>query len=170
MGRGTPVESPDAIDRVIAQWHRERPELDPSAKEVTGRIVRLGAEFHRRFDAAFDALGLRGGQFGVLSALRRAGDPFELTPTDLARHQVMTSGGMTPVIDGLEKRGLVERTPNPDDRRSRLVRLTPEGRDLVDRAMELHVQTEHALIDGLTDDERVQLASLLRRLVLLTED
>ena len=163
------VTPEDPIDRVVAQWHRERPELDPSAKEVTGRIIRLGAEFHRRFDASFDGLGLRAGQFGVLSALRRAGEPFELTPTDLARHQVMTSGGMTPVIDGLEKRALVERADNPADRRSRLVRLTTEGRDLVDRAMERHVETEHALIAGLSDDEREQLAGLLRRLVVLTE-
>src|SRR5687767_12474479 len=89
----------DAVDAIVEQWRRERPDLDPSAKEITGRIVRLAGLFQQTFSKAFEPLGITDGEFGVLSALRRAGAPFELTPTDLARHRTMTSGGMTAVID-----------------------------------------------------------------------
>lgn len=161
--------SQDAIDAIIDQWRRERPDLDPSAKHITGRLLRLTSLIRARYADAFAPLGLSGGQYGVLAALRRAGDPFELTPSALTRSQLMTSGGMTPVIDGLERRGLVERRPNPDDRRGRLVRLTADGRETIDRAMEVHSAAEHAAVDGLSPDEREQLTALLRRLLVLVE-
>src|ERR1044072_9596474 len=89
----------DAVDEIVAQWRRERPDLDPAAKAVAGRIVRLASLFHQAYATAFGALGLNDGDYGVLAALRRAGAPFELTPTELARQRMMTSGGMTAAID-----------------------------------------------------------------------
>lgn len=156
----------DAVDVILDAWHRERPDLDPSAKAVTGRIVRLGSMFQQVYDDAFADIDLPAGHYGVLIALRRAGDPYERTPTDLARSRMMTSGGMTAVLDRLERDGLVARRPNPDDRRGSLVGLTPEGLAIVEEAMTLHTATEHALVAGLDADEREQLASLLRRLLL----
>ena len=96
---------------------------------------------------------------------RPAGPPFQLTPTDLARHQMMTSGGMTSAIDRLERKGLVTRTPNPSDRRGSLIGLSEEGLRTVDDAMGLHVAEEHRLLDGLDEAERAQLEALLRRLL-----
>lgn len=157
---------PDAVDRILEQWRRERPDLDVAAKAVTGRILRLAAIFERRYRAAFASEGLKEGDYGGLVALRRSGPPFELTPTDLARSQMMTSGGMTAVIDRLERRGLVERAPNPSDRRGSLVRLTREGRAVIERTMERHVEVERELVAALAKRERDDLVRGLRSLLL----
>jgi DNA-binding MarR family transcriptional regulator len=155
----------DAVDVIVDQWRRERPDLDPSAKEVTGRIVRLASLFQHAYRAVFAPLGLDSGGYGVLAALRRAGAPYELTPSELSRQRMMTSGGMTALLDRLERQGHIARAPNPDDRRGSLVRLTAAGRAVVDRAMERHAAVEHRLVAELTVDERDQLAGLLRRLL-----
>ena len=156
----------DAVDAIVEQWHRERPDLDPGAKHVTGRVVRLAGIFQQAYDEAFAPIGLAAGDYGMLVALRRAGPPHRLTPTDLARQRMMTSGGMTAAIDRLERKGLVDRRPNQEDRRGTLVGLTPAGLDVVDEAMARHAEAEQALVAGLDDDERDRLASLLRRLLL----
>jgi aminoglycoside phosphotransferase len=107
----------DAVDVIVEQWRRERPDLDPSAKEITGRIIRLASLFQQANADAFEPLGLNEGDYGVLAPLRRAGVPHELTPTELARHRMMTSGGMTAALDRLERKGFVARVPNPAGRR-----------------------------------------------------
>lgn len=170
MARAARGEARDAVDRIIEQWRTERPDLDPSAKGVTGRIIRLRTVIGDRFEhEAFGPHGLSGGDYGILATLRRAGEPFELTPTALARHQMVTSGGMTAMLDRLERLGALERVPNPNDRRGVLVRLTPSGRALVDAAMESHAQIEHEVVAGLGPKEREQLADLLRKLLLHLE-
>jgi len=172
LDQDTTTDGPagDAIDTIVTQWRRERPDLDPSAKEVAGRIVRLASHFQQAYaEDAFAPLKLSDGAYGVLAALRRAGEPHELTPTELARQRMMTSGGLTPLIDRLERLGLVARAPNPSDRRGSLVRLTKPGREVVDRAMELHADAEHRMIEGLSARERDQLARLLRKLLLSVE-
>lgn len=161
--------SHDAVDEIVAQWRAERPDLDPSAKEVTGRVLRLGTAFQQRYAEAFRALGLGEGEYGVLAALRRAGAPFELTPTALARQRMMSTGGMTLALDRLERAGLVARRPNPADRRGVLVRLTAAGRRKADAAMERHVEIERELVGGLTVRERRDLVELLRKLLLAIE-
>jgi DNA-binding MarR family transcriptional regulator len=108
---------------------------------------------------------LNDGDYGVLAPLRRAGAPHQLTPTELAKHRMMTSGGMTAALDRLERKGLVARVPNPDDRRGSLVRLTDSGRNVIDEAMQQHVLTEHRLISGLDEHEREALRVLLRKLM-----
>jgi DNA-binding MarR family transcriptional regulator len=159
------MESKDAVDVIVEQWRRERPDLDPSAKEITGRIIRLASLFQQAYRDTFGALGLNDGDYGVLSPLRRAGEPYELTPTDLARQRMMTSGGMTAAIDRLERKGLVERAPNPNDRRGSLVRLTADGLAVIDEAMTRHVGLEQHLTGGLDQRERAQLRRLLHKLI-----
>ena len=159
----------DAVDRIVEQWRTERPDLDPSAKGITGRIVRLAGTFQRAYAEAFAPLGISEGDYGILVALRRAGDPYQLTPTDLARARMMTSGGMTAGLDRLERRGLLERRPNPDDRRGSIVALTPEGLTKIDEAMAVHARIEHQLVASLPADQRAELAALLRALLLGTE-
>jgi len=156
----------DAVDAIVEQWHRERPDLDPSAKHVTGRLVRLFGTFQAAQREAYKEFGINETDFGILAPLRRAGAPFALTPTELARAQMMTSGGMTAAIDRLERKGLVERVPNPADRRGALVRLTDDGRRVIDTAMEIHCRIEHDMVAALTPKQRDQLADLLRALVL----
>lgn len=163
---GTGEDARDAVDAIVDQWRRERPDLDPSAKEITGRIVRLSGIFQQAYRDAFTPLGISDGEYGVLATLRRAGTPFELTPTELARQRMMTSGGMTAAIDRLERKGLAVRIPNPADRRGSLVRLTEEGRRVTDKAMARHVEVEHRLVAALGRAERETLRSLLRTLLL----
>ena len=112
----------------------------------------------------FEPLGLNDGDYGLLAALRRAGGSFQLTPTELARHMMMTSGGTTAAIDRLERKGFAVRVPNPADRRGSLVRLTDAGREVIDEAMTQHVQTEHRLVATLDEQEQAQLRILLHKL------
>jgi DNA-binding MarR family transcriptional regulator len=129
-------------------------------------VIRLAGLFQQAYGEAFEPLGITEGEYGVLAALRRAGAPFRLTPTDLARTRMMTSGGMTAAIDRLERKGLVARAPNPADRRGSLVGLTDEGRRVIDEAMTRHVEVEHRLVEALPARDRERLADLLRRLLL----
>lgn len=155
----------DAVDVIIDEWLRERPDLDVSAKEITGRIIRLASLFERTYADAFVAFGLNEGDYSILAPLRRAGEPYELTPTELARHRMITSGGMTAALDRLERKGLVARSPNPADRRGSLVRLTPSGRETIDAAMTSHVEIEQGLVSALGKAEQRQLLTLLRKLL-----
>lgn len=159
----------DAVDVIVEQWRKERPDLDPSAKHVSGRIVRLATLLEHAYGQALAPVGIDLGAYSVLVALRRAGAPYQLTPTELTRHRLMTSGGMTALIDRLERRGLVSRSPNPTDRRGSLIRLTDEGRAVIDQAMQLHEQAEHRQLEALDDGERDQLTNLLRKLLLAVD-
>jgi DNA-binding MarR family transcriptional regulator len=155
----------DAVDVIVEQWHQQRPDLDASAKQITGRIIRLAALFQQQYSATFGPLGLNDRDYGVLAPLRRAGAPYELTPTELAKHRMMTSGGMTAALDRLERKGLLARVPNPDDRRGSLVRLTESGLAAIDEAMTQHVAVEHRLVAALDDNELAHLQQLLRKLL-----
>ncbi len=158
-------DADDAVDAIIAQWRVERPDLDPEAKHITGRIVRLGALFQQEYAERFASLGLNESDFGVLAPLRRAGAPYELTPTELARHRMITSGGMTAALDRLERKAFITRSPNPADRRGNLVRLTDAGREVVDEAMRLHADAEHKLVAALSEGDAAELQRLLRALL-----
>jgi DNA-binding MarR family transcriptional regulator len=159
----------DAVDAIVAQWGAQRPDLDTSAKQIAGRILRLEGLFQQAYREAFAALDINETDYGVLAPLRRAGPPYELTPTALARFRMMTSGGMTAAIDRMERKGFVVRRPNPDDRRGSFVCLTDEGRKVIDAAMARHIEVEHELVECLTDRERTQLQSLLRKLLISVE-
>jgi DNA-binding MarR family transcriptional regulator len=153
----------DAIDQILAQWNRERPDLDVSAMGPLGRLARLRTHLSREIDATLAAHGLNSSTFDVLATLRRSGAPFRLSPSDLMATMMVTSGTMTNRIDQLEKQGLVERLPNPDDRRGLIVALTPKGRALVDEAVTAHVANQERLMAALTVEERNALDTLLRR-------
>ena len=160
----------DAVDAAVAQWRSERPDLDVSAKEVTARVMRLSSLFGAAYARSFAELGLPDGAYGILVALRRAGSPFQLAPSELARARMMTSGGMTAALDRLERAGLIARSPHPSDRRSTLIGLTGPGRELVDKAMAAHAAEEQALVAGLSEAERRRLAELLRKLLLSVDE
>jgi DNA-binding MarR family transcriptional regulator len=154
----------DAVDEILDQWARERPDLDRSPMGVVGRIARL-AKAHEAIHArTFAEFGLQPDEFDVLATLRRHGTPYELNPRELLRAMMVGSGTMTHRLDKLERLDLVARGPDPTDRRGVLVRLTARGKDIVDRAVEAHVRREDELLEGLAPAERRQLADLLRRL------
>jgi len=156
----------DEIDRIVAQWNRERPDLDVSPTETLQRITRLSLLQGVSFGRVFAPFGISFGEYLVLAALRRAGPPYRMNPTTLFNAVILSSGAMTNRLDRLEAMGLVESLPDPTDRRGRLVALTDRGLDLVDTAVGDHLENEQRLLEALDAGEREQLARLLRKLLL----
>lgn len=163
--RPEPADRRDEVDRLVAAWRRERPDLDVSPLEVLSRVNRLARHLDRARRAAFADHQLETWEFDVLSALRRAGDPYELSPGQLLTRTLVTSGTMTNRIDRLTQRGLVRRRPDPDDRRGVLVTLTDDGRSLVDAALTDLLEHERAILAQLSAADQHRLASLLRTVV-----
>ncbi len=160
----------DAVDLVLEQWRRERPDLDPSPIGVIGRIARTQQRQQRQLDALFERHGLPPGGFDVLATLRRSGAPYRLSPTQLHRALMIASGSVTARLDRLERLGLVERRRDPHDRRGLLVGLTAAGRERVDLVVVDHLANEQRLLAGLDARERETLAGLLRTLLLSLGD
>lgn len=160
----------DHIQEVVEQWTAETPALDRSAFAVIGRISRLAQLLEPELDLVFADYGLTGGEFDVLAALRRSGPPFRLTPTSLRRALLLSSGGMTKRLAGLEHRGLVRREAEAGDRRVRTVALTPDGRHLVDAVLPDHIVNEERLLRDLTTSEQRELARLLEKLAVALHD
>lgn len=155
----------DDVDVIVSAWRRERPDLDVTPLEVLSRVSRLARRLDLARGSAFAQHHLEGWAFDVLSALRRAGEPYELSPGHLVQQTLVTSGTMTNRVDRLVRHGWVERRPDPGDRRGVLVRLTPAGRDVVDAAMAGLIDQEKSLLGELSPAEQEQLATLLRRLL-----
>ncbi len=154
----------DGVDEIIDQWRRERPDLDPSPIGVIGRISRLARQLEQRLEPVYRAHGLEPGWHDVLATLRRIGPPHRMRPSDFAGTLMLTSSGTTKRLDRLEQAGLIERTPDPDDRRGTLISLTAAGRDLIDSVTAAHFANEARLLAALSADEQAQLAGLLRKL------
>ncbi len=159
----------DTIDRVLEQWRDARPDLDASALAVVGRILRLAGHMERRANQVLDEFDLPVGGFDVLGTLRRAGRPYALTPTELMRSTMLTSGAMTNRIDRLEQQGLVERRRDSKDRRSLQVCLTRKGLKVIDAAAGVRFQEANDAVSGLTARERAKLETLLGKLLIAIE-
>ncbi len=157
--------SPDRIDELVAQWERERPDLDAGVMAEVGRLLVVARLIEQRLDATAAEFGVHRSEGDVLFTLRRAGPPYRLSPTALSSSLLVSTGTMTNRLDRLEARGLVRRRPNPADRRGLVIELTDAGRALVDRAVEVHVQREQEALGGLDAREREQLAVLTRKLL-----
>ena len=160
----------DEVDQLVDAWRRERPDLDVTPMEVLSRVSRLARHLDRQRAAAFGAYELETWEFDVLSALRRSGEPFQLSPGQLLRATGVTSGTMTNRVDRLAARGLVERSLHPDDGRGVLVRLTPQGRESVDAALADLLAAERRLLAGLSAADQAALARALRRLLAPYDD
>jgi len=155
----------DDVDRLVEAWERERPDLDASPLHVLSRIGRLARLLDLARAEALAAQRLHQWEFDVLAALRRSGSPFTLTVGALMRETLVASATMTNRIDRLAARGLVERLPDPNDRRTVLVALTDSGRQAVDDTMTSLLQSEQPLLAPLTAHQRQVLAGLLRKLL-----
>jgi DNA-binding MarR family transcriptional regulator len=155
----------DEVDGLVAQWHGERPDLDVSPLQVLSRLSRLARHLDRARRAAFAAHGLEPWGFDVLSALRRQGPPYQLSPGALLHATLVTSGTMTNRIDRLADAGLVSRHRDPQDKRGVLVALTEQGRQVVDAALDGLLDRERHLLTGLDAGQQAELAGLLRVLL-----
>jgi DNA-binding MarR family transcriptional regulator len=155
----------DEVDDLVSAWHQQRPDLDVAPLQVLSRVSRLARHLDIARRSAFAAHGLESWEFDVLSALRRAGPPFQLTPGALLRATLVTSGTMTNRIDRLAAAGLVSREPDPRDRRGVLVTLSERGQTAVDAAFTDLLERENALLSRLGPEQRHVLADLLRTLL-----
>ncbi|MDQ2850949.1 MarR family winged helix-turn-helix transcriptional regulator [Dermatophilaceae bacterium Sec6.4] len=156
---------PDDVDAIVDAWSRERPDLNVNPLHVLSRITRLARLLDQARGTAFAEYDLDGWEFDVLSALRRVGAPYQLSPGALMQQTLVTSGTMTNRVDRLEQRGFVRRGPAPHDRRGVLVQLTDSGRTVVDSAMADLLRHEETLLAHLADAEQQQLAAILRTLL-----
>ncbi|ARQ70507.1 MarR family winged helix-turn-helix transcriptional regulator [Streptomyces marincola] len=160
-------EETDAVDELRGQWERERPDLGGlDAMTLVGRVNRASQHLLKGMKPVFAQHGLEFPEFDVLASLRRSGPPYELTAGGLLRAAMVTSGAITNRLDRLERKGLIERRQDPDDRRAVRVRLTGAGFDLIDRAVVDHVANEERMLAGLDPADRAALDALLRRLLI----
>lgn len=147
----------DEVGRIIGQWQRERPELDVSGLEIIGRVSRLAADVQVRLDEVFAQFGLKGWEFDVLATLRRSGTPYELTPGELDRALLRSSGTTTHRLKKLEERGLISRRRDEEDGRVLWVRLTEAGYELQAATHVAHAANELDIVAGLTADQQAAL-------------
>lgn len=156
----------DRAEFAAAQWRKERPDLNLVPMTLLGRIAEASQIIARdRLEPVFARYGLKRGEFDVIATLRRAGTPFALTPTELYRSTMVSSGGMTARLDRLETAGLIARKPNAEDRRGMMVALTPRGLTLIDEMIGAHVANQEAIVSALSGREQEQLSALLGKLI-----
>jgi len=159
----------DVVGRIVEQWAEQRPDLDATPMLVVGRIHRVGALLDAALRPPFARAGLGQGEFNILSALRRAGTPYERTAGDLGEALMITTGAITKQVDRLLARGLVQRAVAGHDARVRIVRLTASGVALVDELLAVHLDNERRLLSSLTSRQRADLAGLLEALAMHLE-
>ncbi|CAV27450.1 MULTISPECIES: MarR family winged helix-turn-helix transcriptional regulator [Vibrio] len=152
----------DAIDRVVEQWAKEKPELETEPMAMMGRIMRIAkymetqvAELHKNYD-------MKLGEFDVLATLRRSGKPYQLTPSELIGSMMLTSGAMTNRLGKLEAKGLIRREHSKEDRRSVSVQLTKDGLILIDQMMTEHVEMQKKLVKSLSASQKKNANQLLK--------
>ena len=152
----------DQVDRILAQWHAQRPDLDVGPMGTFGRLKRLFDHLARELNCVFRDHGLTAASFDVLATLRRSGAPYALTPSALIEWTMVTSGTMTNRLDRLEAGGLIKRRTNPEDGRGSVVALTDKGFALIDEVVGAHVANQHRLMEGLSADLRASFDEGLR--------
>jgi DNA-binding MarR family transcriptional regulator len=165
MSRHNISTSRDHVGRVIEQWRQVRPDLDLDPLAVIARLGRAARYVDHGHEKFFSQHDLTRADWDVLAGLRRVGPPYRLSPTELYRGLMRASGTITHRLQRLEKAGLIERVPDPDDGRGILVQLTKSGVKLVDKLAALHLENERRMLAGLSDREREQLARLLEKLL-----
>jgi DNA-binding MarR family transcriptional regulator len=164
------MRAPDHVERVVGQWAAERPDLDLDTMATVARILRAAELINGEIDGLAKRYGLTQAEGDILFSLRRAGQPYRLTPSQLSEALLVSSGTLTSRLDRLERKHLIRRHPHPSDRRSMEIELTEPARDSVDAAVTRHVENEQAMLAPLSPREREQLDRLLRKLLVhLTE-
>lgn len=161
----------DHVDKIQAQWTKELPDADLAAQSIIARLHRLANHLTGEITAVYAEYGLSEGEFDILCAIRREGEPYEIRPADIAKTTMVTTGGTSKRLDRLEKSGLVERVPSRDgDGRSKWVRLTPAGKDLIEDAFGAHLENERRLVESLDVRDQGELERILRLWLVTFED
>ncbi|MEU2128109.1 MarR family transcriptional regulator [Streptomyces sp. NPDC018352] len=157
----------DIVATVVRQWQAVNPELDTGPMELIGRINRCAALLQQAEDAPLREAGLTRAEFDLLGAVRRTDR--ELTPGELARETFSSGAAVTKRLRVLQERGLVDRRGDDRDRRVNHIRLTQEGRALVDMLLPRQLAYERAVLSGLDEQSRARLSAQLSELLLQLE-
>ena len=160
----------DWADEHVDLWSAELPDLDRRVEGITVRLHALARYLDRHRDAVLAEYGLQWWEFKTLHMLRRGGTPYRATPGELARQLRMSAAALTNRLDALERRGYVERSNDPDDRRKVVATLTPAGNEIWERGIGEIQTVEQELIHHLGSSDRIRLEALLRRLILATDN
>jgi len=170
MGQVKKIKSADTAPigtstaSILAQWRRERPDIDPTPMAVVGEIWRAGERLRQEVLANWSDWGLDLAGADVILTLRRQGRGETLSPSALSKEMMLSTSAMTNRLDRLEKRGLIKRTMDPNDRRGLKIILSDEGFSLADKMLASHVETEERMLSKLTNSERDQIRSLLGKI------
>jgi DNA-binding MarR family transcriptional regulator len=155
----------DLIDSLIFEWEQERPELNTSAMHIVGRILFLGKILERRASKAVADFNIHYTDLDVLATIRRSGKPYELTPSQLMKSVLISSGAMTALLNRLTKLELVYRSSDSKDGRIKLVGLTAKGSNIIDKAIEQRMIEANESVNTLDESERKELSGFLKKLV-----
>ncbi len=160
----TTANDSDPLDAVLAGWKAVRPNLDPSPLGLIGRVLVLADHLQRSVDAALAKHSLTLGLFDILGTLRRNGNGKKggMTPGQLLKAVVLSSGGLTSRLDKLEAAGLIARSDDPDDRRGVVVTLTPKGKRVIDAATATRFEEAKRSLPPLAPKDQVALEGMLR--------
>jgi DNA-binding MarR family transcriptional regulator len=165
VGEGQPVRREDGVDRIQQAWLRERPGTPVESIGVITRIWRVAKILGDERRRTMARLGVDAGTRDLLSTLRRAGPPYRLSPTELARRSLVSAGAVSQRVARAEREGLVRRERSGEDGRGVVVELTPAGHALVERTVDDLLRHEETLLTALTPAQREQLSDLLRVLL-----
>lgn len=159
-------EERDLVDVSLEAWLREFPHMDVATEGLVARIHKISRYIDRTLSETAAEFGLTMGDWELLSSLRRQGPPYRMSPTELAKDMMLSSGTMTNRLDKLEEQGLIIRHPHPEDRRGIQVELTDKGRDLWGTAVDVQAAKEKMFADALSDEEKEMANDLLRKMML----
>lgn len=161
-----PAAAEDGVDRVIAQWRRERPDIDLDSVGIVSRVYRIARHLEKRRNQYLAEWEADRGTVDILGMLRRSGEPYRRTAGDLTKHSLITSGGVSQRLEKLERAGLITRHVDTADRRRVEVQLTDQGVDLIDAVFGDVTRRDAATLDDVLDDhEQEALTRLLRKLL-----
>jgi len=162
-------EDSDIIDILIAEWKKERPELDVEAMQVVGRILKLSKVLEKRTNKALKESNIYYTDLDVLATIRRSGAPYELSPKQLMKSVLITSGAMTALLDRLTKLELIYRAPDAKDGRIKLAGLTEKGIKIIDEAIVIRFRDAKSVVAVFDKAEHKELAVLLKKLLIFLE-
>ena len=155
----------DVIDNLVFDWQQERPELDTSAMQIVGRILKLGKLLEKRAGEVLKESNIHYTDLDVLATIRRSGEPYELTPKELMQSVLITSGAMTALLDRLTNLELIYRSADMKDRRIKRAGLTEKGKKVIDKSIVIRFKEAEESIEILNDQESKSLAVLLKKVL-----
>lgn len=156
----------DLVDTLVDQWSEEMPRFNSGAKGLVYRLAYLNERYMAAMQSRLRKQRLTVGSYGVLACLRRAGEPYAMSPTAIFKALSLSSGGVSNLLEKMEKDRLVKRSADPSDRRGVLVKLTTRGQVIADEAAAIEAESEDAFISDISDAELQTLNTLLRRTLL----